>query len=95
MKCAYVDFVMVEVNNEALNWACGHVKFCMEVHHTYTYILCMKHCLCHNNYKHSYSMSNVISDKFNILIHVYTCPIDTQIGITKLLKFLCVLGLSL
>jgi len=59
------------------------------------YILCMKQCLCCNNYKHSDSMSNVISDKFNILIHIYTCPIDTQIGITKLLKFLCVLGLSL
>jgi len=23
-------------------------------------------------------MSNVISDKFNILIHIYTCSIDTQ-----------------
>jgi len=40
-------------------------------------------------------MSNVISDKFNMLIHAYACPIDTQIGITKLLKFLYVVGLSL
>jgi hypothetical protein len=61
----------------------------------YIYILSMKHCLCLNNYKHNDSMNNVISDKFNILTHIYACPIDTQIGITKLLKFLCVVGLSL
>ena len=64
----------------------------MEVDHAY--ILCMKHCLCFNNYKHSDRMSNVISDKFNVLTHIYTCPIDTQLGVMKLLKFLCVVGLS-
>ena len=30
----------------------------------------MKHCLFHNNYRHSDSMSNVISDKFNILVQL-------------------------